>query len=146
MYFVRGDADLNCLQVMQVIREGLGREGPMFLMKGWTPAWLRLTYAIPNASQVLRVRLTAGQTAHRIDFCDYGEVARVGEHDGPGTSSSNSLRPRVVIHVPKSGRLDQLSQSKAAASSHGYMLKAGSNSLFTLLSASTIWSSDMEEN
>ncbi|KAK4247139.1 mitochondrial dicarboxylate transporter [Corynascus novoguineensis] len=29
--------------VMQVIREGLSREGPMFLMKGWTPAWLRLT-------------------------------------------------------------------------------------------------------
>jgi dicarboxylate transporter 10 len=39
------DADLIYLQVMQVIREGLGREGPMFLMKGWTPAWLRLTYA-----------------------------------------------------------------------------------------------------
>ncbi|KAL2194956.1 mitochondrial carrier domain-containing protein [Corynascus similis CBS 632.67] len=29
--------------VMQVIREGLDREGSMFLMKGWTPAWLRLT-------------------------------------------------------------------------------------------------------
>ncbi|KAK4124558.1 mitochondrial carrier [Parathielavia appendiculata] len=29
--------------VMQVVREGLSLEGPIFLMKGWTPAWLRLT-------------------------------------------------------------------------------------------------------
>ncbi|KAK3385153.1 mitochondrial carrier domain-containing protein [Podospora didyma] len=29
--------------VMQVIREGIRHEGPWFLMKGWTPAWLRLT-------------------------------------------------------------------------------------------------------
>ncbi|KAL1839585.1 hypothetical protein VTJ49DRAFT_1328 [Mycothermus thermophilus] len=29
--------------VMQVIRDGLSHEGPGFLMKGWTPAWLRLT-------------------------------------------------------------------------------------------------------
>ncbi|KAK0625402.1 mitochondrial carrier domain-containing protein [Bombardia bombarda] len=29
--------------VMQVVREGLRTEGPWFLMKGWTPAWLRLT-------------------------------------------------------------------------------------------------------
>ncbi|KAK0725273.1 mitochondrial carrier domain-containing protein [Lasiosphaeris hirsuta] len=29
--------------VMQVVREGLRNEGPGFLMKGWTPAWLRLT-------------------------------------------------------------------------------------------------------
>ncbi|SPQ24642.1 7333c80e-d49b-4329-a580-969142c3272c [Thermothielavioides terrestris] len=29
--------------VMQVIGEGLRVEGPKFLMKGWTPAWLRLT-------------------------------------------------------------------------------------------------------
>jgi hypothetical protein len=36
--------DLTCLQVMQVIRDGLRGEGPAFLMKGWTPAWLRLTY------------------------------------------------------------------------------------------------------
>ncbi|KAK1760118.1 mitochondrial dicarboxylate transporter [Echria macrotheca] len=30
-------------QVMQVVTEGLRKEGPAFLMKGWTPAWLRLT-------------------------------------------------------------------------------------------------------
>ncbi|KAK3317727.1 mitochondrial carrier domain-containing protein [Cercophora scortea] len=30
-------------QLMQVVREGLRTEGPAFLMKGWTPAWLRLT-------------------------------------------------------------------------------------------------------
>jgi dicarboxylate transporter 10 len=35
--------DLTGSQVMQVIREGLSHEGPGFLMKGWTPAWLRLT-------------------------------------------------------------------------------------------------------
>ncbi|KAK3985253.1 mitochondrial dicarboxylate transporter [Cladorrhinum sp. PSN332] len=29
--------------VTQVIRSGLQQEGPIFLMKGWTPAWLRLT-------------------------------------------------------------------------------------------------------
>ncbi|KAK3689494.1 mitochondrial carrier domain-containing protein [Podospora appendiculata] len=29
--------------LMQVVREGLKTEGPAFLMKGWTPAWLRLT-------------------------------------------------------------------------------------------------------
>ena len=29
--------------VSQVIRDGLHQEGPKFLMKGWTPAWLRLT-------------------------------------------------------------------------------------------------------
>ncbi|KAK4452207.1 mitochondrial dicarboxylate transporter [Podospora aff. communis PSN243] len=29
--------------VMQVVRDGLRNEGPGFLMKGWTPAWLRLT-------------------------------------------------------------------------------------------------------
>ncbi|GAB1317648.1 hypothetical protein MFIFM68171_07858 [Madurella fahalii] len=29
--------------VMQVVREGLSNEGPGFLMKGWMPAWLRLT-------------------------------------------------------------------------------------------------------
>ncbi|KAK4664243.1 uncharacterized protein QC763_503850 [Podospora pseudopauciseta] len=29
--------------VLQVARDGLRQEGPMFLMKGWTPAWLRLT-------------------------------------------------------------------------------------------------------
>ncbi|KAK3305700.1 mitochondrial carrier domain-containing protein [Chaetomium strumarium] len=29
--------------VMQVIRDGLRGEGMAFLMKGWTPAWLRLT-------------------------------------------------------------------------------------------------------
>ncbi|KAK0713161.1 mitochondrial carrier domain-containing protein [Lasiosphaeria miniovina] len=29
--------------VIQVIREGMRSEGPLFLMKGWTPAWLRLT-------------------------------------------------------------------------------------------------------
>ncbi|KAH6615733.1 mitochondrial carrier domain-containing protein [Chaetomium sp. MPI-SDFR-AT-0129] len=43
------------LNVMQVVRAGLGREGPMFLMKGWTPAWLRLTsVAHPNLPQELR--------------------------------------------------------------------------------------------
>ncbi|OAQ78579.1 mitochondrial dicarboxylate [Purpureocillium lilacinum] len=29
--------------LFQVIRTGLREEGPRFLMKGWTPAWLRLT-------------------------------------------------------------------------------------------------------
>ncbi|KAM7221968.1 Mitochondrial carrier domain containing protein, partial [Rhypophila decipiens] len=29
--------------LMQVVRHGLASEGPGFLMKGWTPAWLRLT-------------------------------------------------------------------------------------------------------
>ncbi|KAK3936856.1 mitochondrial dicarboxylate transporter [Diplogelasinospora grovesii] len=29
--------------LMHVIRDGLSKEGPAFLMKGWTPAWLRLT-------------------------------------------------------------------------------------------------------
>ncbi|KAK3900661.1 mitochondrial dicarboxylate transporter [Staphylotrichum tortipilum] len=29
--------------VIQVVRDGLAVEGPGFLMKGWTPAWLRLT-------------------------------------------------------------------------------------------------------
>ncbi|KAK3313066.1 mitochondrial carrier domain-containing protein [Apodospora peruviana] len=31
----------------QVIRAGLASEGPWFLMKGWTPAWLRLTSVTP---------------------------------------------------------------------------------------------------
>ncbi|UNI22519.1 hypothetical protein JDV02_008401 [Purpureocillium takamizusanense] len=29
--------------LLRVIRSGLREEGPRFLMKGWTPAWLRLT-------------------------------------------------------------------------------------------------------
>ncbi|PSR75511.1 mitochondrial carrier domain-containing protein, partial [Coniella lustricola] len=29
--------------VLQVLKQGLQKEGPLFLMKGWTPAWLRLT-------------------------------------------------------------------------------------------------------
>ncbi|KAF3763234.1 mitochondrial carrier [Cryphonectria parasitica EP155] len=29
--------------VLQVLSQGLQHEGPIFLMKGWTPAWLRLT-------------------------------------------------------------------------------------------------------
>ncbi|EEY23525.1 mitochondrial dicarboxylate carrier [Verticillium alfalfae VaMs.102] len=29
--------------VVQIIRTSLREEGPRFLMKGWTPAWLRLT-------------------------------------------------------------------------------------------------------
>ncbi|KAK4172204.1 mitochondrial dicarboxylate transporter [Triangularia setosa] len=29
--------------VLQVVRAGMRQEGPVFLMKGWTPAWLRLT-------------------------------------------------------------------------------------------------------
>lgn len=27
----------------QILAQGLKQEGPLFLMKGWTPAWLRLT-------------------------------------------------------------------------------------------------------
>lgn len=27
----------------QILSQGLKQEGPLFLMKGWTPAWLRLT-------------------------------------------------------------------------------------------------------
>ncbi|KAK4196319.1 mitochondrial dicarboxylate transporter [Triangularia verruculosa] len=33
----------NGSTVLQVVRDGLRQEGPIFLMKGWTPAWLRLT-------------------------------------------------------------------------------------------------------
>lgn len=29
--------------LMQILAQGLKAEGPLFLMKGWTPAWLRLT-------------------------------------------------------------------------------------------------------
>ncbi|QLI71993.1 Mitochondrial 2-oxoglutarate/malate carrier protein [Metarhizium brunneum] len=29
--------------LLQIVRNGLRDEGPRFLMKGWTPAWLRLT-------------------------------------------------------------------------------------------------------
>lgn len=29
--------------LLQVLSQGLRQEGPLFLMKGWTPAWLRLT-------------------------------------------------------------------------------------------------------
>lgn len=29
--------------LLQVLSRGLTNEGPLFLMKGWTPAWLRLT-------------------------------------------------------------------------------------------------------
>jgi hypothetical protein len=43
---VKAGLDLTGAQVMQVVKEGLGREGPVFLMKGWTPAWLRLTYVV----------------------------------------------------------------------------------------------------
>lgn len=31
------------LSLAQVLARGLREEGPLFLMKGWTPAWLRLT-------------------------------------------------------------------------------------------------------
>lgn len=30
--------------LLQVLRSGLREEGALFLMRGWTPAWLRLTY------------------------------------------------------------------------------------------------------
>lgn len=33
----------------QVLGTGLREEGPRFLMRGWTPAWLRLTY-VPRIS------------------------------------------------------------------------------------------------
>lgn len=29
--------------LLQILSQGLREEGPLFLMKGWTPAWLRLT-------------------------------------------------------------------------------------------------------
>lgn len=29
--------------LLQILSQGLQKEGPLFLMKGWTPAWLRLT-------------------------------------------------------------------------------------------------------
>lgn len=29
--------------LLQITTQGLRNEGPLFLMKGWTPAWLRLT-------------------------------------------------------------------------------------------------------
>lgn len=29
--------------LLQVLAQGLAQEGPLFLMKGWVPAWLRLT-------------------------------------------------------------------------------------------------------
>jgi dicarboxylate transporter 10 len=31
------------LKVVPLVVEALKKEGPSFLMKGWTPAWLRLT-------------------------------------------------------------------------------------------------------
>jgi dicarboxylate transporter 10 len=30
--------------IWKVLTDGLKLEGPRFLMKGWTPAWLRLAY------------------------------------------------------------------------------------------------------
>lgn len=33
----------NLKSISSVISAGLREEGPRFLMKGWTPAWLRLT-------------------------------------------------------------------------------------------------------
>ena len=57
------------------------------------------------------------------------------------TSQHENTLSRVEVgssHTPNSGKFDQLIQSSAAGSSQGgYMLTAGSNSLFTLLSAST---------
>jgi hypothetical protein len=35
--------------LINIFTEGLRTEGPGFLMKGWTPAWLRLAYAIHTA-------------------------------------------------------------------------------------------------
>ncbi|CAG7555733.1 unnamed protein product [Fusarium equiseti] len=35
----------------QVLSTGLREEGPRFLMRGWTPAWLRLTYVTPSHTQ-----------------------------------------------------------------------------------------------
>lgn len=29
--------------LLSVLSQGLRQEGPLFLMRGWTPAWLRLT-------------------------------------------------------------------------------------------------------
>lgn len=29
--------------LLRVLSQGMREEGPLFLMKGWTPAWLRLT-------------------------------------------------------------------------------------------------------
>ncbi|KAK4192138.1 mitochondrial dicarboxylate transporter [Podospora australis] len=57
--------------VMQVVREGLRQEGPVFLIKGWTPAWLRLTphtvltFVIMEKLQEL-VNLTAATPARAV--------------------------------------------------------------------------------
>ncbi|EEU42155.1 uncharacterized protein NECHADRAFT_50632 [Fusarium vanettenii 77-13-4] len=37
--------------LLQVLRSGLREEGALFLMRGWTPAWLRLTYVSPSPFQ-----------------------------------------------------------------------------------------------
>lgn len=151
MMRLRRPALTKPLQVMQVIGEGLRTEGSGFLMKGWTPAWLRLTYVFQTRSvdDAGQFDLTdwGNQTTHSLDVRIHGEAAGARQSDHGVAGTRNGLTPGPGrIQVPKSGRLDQLSQSSAAASSHGYMLNAGSNSLLTLLSASTIWSSDMDEN
>lgn len=39
--------------ILQIIKSSLREEGPRFLMKGWLPAWLRLTYELsPETEQI----------------------------------------------------------------------------------------------
>lgn len=45
-----GDRADSFKSLAQIIRAGLREEGPQFLMKGWTPAWLRLTYVETSES------------------------------------------------------------------------------------------------
>lgn len=33
----------GAMSLLAILSQGLKQEGPLFLMKGWTPAWLRLT-------------------------------------------------------------------------------------------------------
>ncbi|CCF41001.1 mitochondrial dicarboxylate transporter [Colletotrichum higginsianum] len=48
--------------LLRIVQTGLREEGAIFLMKGWTPAWLRLTRVLVQAK-------------HGPDFCLHGAAA-----------------------------------------------------------------------
>ncbi|WWC88747.1 uncharacterized protein L201_003660 [Kwoniella dendrophila CBS 6074] len=48
--------------MMQVIRNSLAKEGPMFMFKGWIPAWCRLQ------PTTMLIFLTLEQLKHGVDF------------------------------------------------------------------------------
>lgn len=61
--------------LFQVIRTGLREEGPRFLMKGWTPAWLRLTCVSPPPPLLTCAFADAFQAAHCPHLCLHGAAA-----------------------------------------------------------------------